>query len=710
MNNVFLFPALAGNLCIEKNNAVICTVSPKGATEMNSFKLKNQVIPHTNIWFLRGIEYLFFGTYYFFVGLKKSFRILNHNSLNQKSLLKTTSKKDTSKKTKTKAVSKNSNSVSANSVSTNSSNVLFQYNPFIITLILMFIAFFVAIIFLGFLPTHLGFGILNKNYSIFVKKLCIALTKIMIFYLILMLIYLIPAMKNLYKFNTAGNIALNSEIELSASTRDLSMFQTRPFKTVLEKESIKKQDKIKEHRATNYLNFVVFSLLLSYLVISLIGLDISAWLRPFANFLIMIICFSVVYELLFLLDTNWIKHKKYIKFISWLVNSSPSQTELLLARASLCEIKFMMQDYERELIKQNEITASDNVAFSFVYSEIKQKMIENGINDISEVDWLIASYFNLPKYEIKFLTQITKQQQKELLSLLARRIKGEPIAKIFEYTEFYGLKMKVDKNVLTPRQETEILTEIAIKEIKKAERNALKKFKHDVKSTAEKIDKKIDKVTVKSEKDSKKSGKRIAVLDLCTGSGAIAIAIAKNTTAKVFATDISTQALEIAQTNAKKNNAQIEVKQSDLFSNLKKKQFFDFIISNPPYIKTDKIKTLQIEVRDFDPIISLDGGFDGLYFYKKIANESPPFLVENGKIFLEIGKGQGSKVKKVLAENFTNIKILKDYNHIDRFVIAQKKTECKKEYIENISSDDKTSKKPKNKKRLNFFKSKKQAI
>ena len=97
------------------------------------------------------------------------------------------------------------------------------------------------------------------------------------------------------------------------------------------------------------------------------------------------------------------------------------------------------------------------------------------------------------------------------------------------------------------------------------------------------------------------------------------------------------------------------------------------IVSNPPYIKTDVIKTLDKEVKDHDPALALDGGIDGLYFYKKIAEEAPKFLTKNGQLLLEIGFDQAKEVKKLLTDNFINIKILKDYNGQNRIIIADKK-------------------------------------
>lgn len=599
MNNINIFPVFAGSMCVYGKNAVICTVSKKGATSLNSYKIKNKLISHQKIWFLRGIEFLIFAVFYFFWGLKQSYNLLYSETGTKKS------KKKKEIKERTANLEKNNATKKSSSTSKIKSKIKFYASKsYTQTIFLFLLAFLCAVFIFGYLSTHLGFWLFSENTSLFVKKLCVGISKIIIFYIFLIILYFFPTVRNFYKFNTAGNIVLNNE-----------------------------NDKLKNHRATNFLNFAVFSLLLSYLVISLIGLNISPWLKPFANFGIMLICFSISYELLNLLDSNWMKFKGIILITSWLINSKPAKTELQAVRSAYYEGELMSENKNRELINEQ---STGNIALSYVYSEIKEKLLQAGITDKDETEWLIATYLNKPKLEIKFINNITKQQYKELQKILARRLKGEPIAKIFEYTEFYGLKIKVNKNVLTPRQETELLVEQAIKQI---------------------------------------GNNNFKVLDLCTGSGAIAIAIAKNTNAKVVASDLSLNAMQIAKENAETNGVKIEFKQSDLFHNFKKKEVFDLIVSNPPYIKTEDIQSLQTEVKDYDPLLALDGGFDGLYYYKKIINEAPNFLMPNGKIFFELGFDQAIKVKKLLTEGFFNIKIAKDYNGISRIIMAEKKPE-----------------------------------
>ena len=214
-----------------------------------------------------------------------------------------------------------------------------------------------------------------------------------------------------------------------------------------------------------------------------------------------------------------------------------------------------------------------------------------------------------------------------------RRIKGEPLTKIFGVADFYGLRFKVTKDVLSPRMETEILVSEVLKDCKKGS----------------------------------------AVLDIGTGSGAIAVSVAKNSESKVYAVDISSEALSVAKENATNNGVKVEFLRSNLFNDLKKKKMFDIIVSNPPYIKSSDIENLMVEVKDYDPMLALDGGKDGLEFYREIVRQAPEYLKENGKLMFEFGKGQASQVKKLMQKDFTDVVIIKDYNKIGRIVKGTKK-------------------------------------
>lgn len=236
-----------------------------------------------------------------------------------------------------------------------------------------------------------------------------------------------------------------------------------------------------------------------------------------------------------------------------------------------------------------------------------------------------------------------KDKAASVAAVLRRRIRGEPLQYILGESEFMGFKFKVNKGVLIPRPETEILVEAAL-EFAAAGR---------------------------------KSGQPIRILELGTGSGCIAVSLAKLLPgSNVIATDISAEAIGVAIENASRNNVaeNIDFLQGDLFDlNGLKNSVFDMIVSNPPYVSTDEIEGLQPEVR-FEPKIALDGGRKGLEFYRAIARDCAVFLKENGLLMLEMGFAQKDAVKDILegSGNFTTIKVIKDYGGIDRVIIAKK--------------------------------------
>ncbi len=234
------------------------------------------------------------------------------------------------------------------------------------------------------------------------------------------------------------------------------------------------------------------------------------------------------------------------------------------------------------------------------------------------------------------MENLEKNKEKQYFEGIKILKKGIPIEHITHQKEFMKLNFFVDKNVLIPRQDTEILVEEVIK-----------------------IAKRI-------------SAKKI--LDLCTGSGAIAVSLAKYLPqTEITAIDISNDALKIAKKNAVSNNVenQITFISSDMFTNLNEEKF-DIIVSNPPYIKTNVIKKLDIQVKN-EPYIALDGGEDGLDFYKKIINESYQYLKCNGYLCLEIGFDQKFDVIELIenAEKFEGTYSKKDLFDNDRIIITR---------------------------------------
>ena len=231
---------------------------------------------------------------------------------------------------------------------------------------------------------------------------------------------------------------------------------------------------------------------------------------------------------------------------------------------------------------------------------------------------------------------LTRQQEDKFFDGISKLSKDIPIEHITHKKEFMKLDFFVDENVLIPRQDTEILVEEVIEIAKKI--NAKK------------------------------------ILDLCTGSGAIAISLAKYlSNTQMTALDISSKALEVAKLNAKTNNveSQITFVESNLLENLPKEKY-DIIVSNPPYIKQDIIKELDREVQK-EPHIALDGGKDGLDFYRKIIDSGYEYLKYGGYLCLEIGYDQKEEVMNLLDNNgqYINKICIKDLYDNDRVIIAK---------------------------------------
>ena len=236
------------------------------------------------------------------------------------------------------------------------------------------------------------------------------------------------------------------------------------------------------------------------------------------------------------------------------------------------------------------------------------------------------------------MKQLDKAKERQYFKKIKILKKGVPIEHITHQKEFMKLSFFVDKNVLIPRQDTEILVEEVINIAKK---NNAKK-----------------------------------ILDLCTGSGAIAVSLAKYLPqAEITAIDISNEALKIAKKNAISNNVenQITFISSDMFTNLNEEKF-DIIVSNPPYIKTNVIKNLDIQVQN-EPYIALDGGKDGLDFYKRIINESYQYLKYSGYLCLEIGFDQKIDIIELIenTERFTGTYSKKDLFDNDRIIVTRLK-------------------------------------
>ena len=264
------------------------------------------------------------------------------------------------------------------------------------------------------------------------------------------------------------------------------------------------------------------------------------------------------------------------------------------------------------------------------------KLQKNNIDDYSiKLKIIIEYFFNIPinKIIVYMNKEVSSKENVEFEKILQKVINGIPVQYITNKQEFMGLKFYVDKNVLIPQPDTEILVEHVIE------------YCNNINYS-------------------------LKILDLCTGSGAIAISLAKYIkNANIYATDISENAIEIANKNAKINKVGINFIKSDMFENIEEKDF-DIIVSNPPYIKTSVISTLSNEVKN-EPYIALDGGKDGLKFYNIIYEKAEKYMNRNGIIFLEIGYDQKENIMNIFKKKYREVYCLKDLNNNDRVIIVK---------------------------------------
>ena len=285
-----------------------------------------------------------------------------------------------------------------------------------------------------------------------------------------------------------------------------------------------------------------------------------------------------------------------------------------------------------------------------------RQLLEEGREELEKAgvaDWALdARYLLMAAFDLDLASLLVKQERQILpgdeseekircyRQMIGRRAERIPLQQILGEQEFMGFPFQVNEHVLTPRQDTETLVELVLRE---------------------------------------RPDPSQSVLDLCTGSGCIALSLARlGGYRRVWASDLSEEALKVAEENAKgllkdpaESKADFRLLKSDLFEGIPKEERFDILTSNPPYIPTEVIEGLEPEVRDHEPRMALDGDEDGLKFYRILAAEAGGFLNPGGAIYLEIGWDQGAKVEELLRQaGFQEIRTVKDLAGKDRVVRA----------------------------------------
>ena len=267
-----------------------------------------------------------------------------------------------------------------------------------------------------------------------------------------------------------------------------------------------------------------------------------------------------------------------------------------------------------ELVRETAKSLSDNAHFE------------------AELIVMSAVGINRTQLVLDSRRDVTEEQRERVSEMVKRRQSGEPLQYILGECEFMSLDFYVESGVLIPRSDTETLVEAVI----------------------EKTD----------------ENKNMKILDICTGSGCIGISTAHfRSSAYVDLIDISDKAIEIAKKNIVRNNVQsrVKVQKMDILNEYPSEKY-DIVVSNPPYIETEVIDTLQTEVKNHEPRLALDGGEDGLIFYRRITEIAPEILKKGGMLAFEIGYNQGKAVSALMGKNFCDVRIIQDFSKNDRVV------------------------------------------
>ncbi len=472
-----------------------------------------------------------------------------------------------------------------------------------------------AILLFMFLPQLAREGLENIfdiKFNIWAKNFIEGGLKLVIFILYIVLVSFIKDIKRTFMYHGAEH-------------KVISCFERGKPLTV---ENARSCSKIHDRCGTTFMVFVmVISILLFAVVESLIGKDVEKIFRILLKVALLPAVAGLSYELLKLLAKTNSKLVLPLKLPGMLLQKittrEPDDEMLEVAIVSFNTVYEMDNDLN---IKPKDFVMPTKR--SELVEKVKIELNENGITEDAESEWIISITLGIKRDQVYTDDLVMPKDIDKINQIVSERISGRPLWYCIGNTDFYGYIINVDERVLIPRPETEILVENALKHVD---------------STSK-------------------------VLDLCTGSGAIAIAIKKEKDSNVFAVDISDSALELASQNAKDNNADIKFIKSNMFENLVGEKF-DVIVSNPPYIMSQDILTLQNEVKDFEPHLALDGGEDGFDFYKIIANNVKDYLTDNGVVLLECGINQAQEIKNMLI-GFNKVEIIKDYNGIERIVKA----------------------------------------
>lgn len=444
--------------------------------------------------------------------------------------------------------------------------------------------------------------------------------KLVIFILYLWLITILSDIKRLYMYHGAEHKTINAYehgLELTP-------------------ENVRESSRIHDRCGTSFLFIVV---IINVVLISLVNWAFESYVYHAENgalrFLINLGIELVLLPLIAGISYEFLRF--FAKFDNKFVNIFKAPGKLLQKKLttrepddSMLEVaiaafnKVLEMDADPDVPETNFVTGG---ILSVMLEDTKKKFAEAGIDE-SDAEWIYSLVLSIKRSELTTERNVKPSESKKIKEIAEKRLQGRPLWYIIGDTEFMGCKIKVDERALIPRPETEILADAVVKSAENGDR----------------------------------------ILDMCTGSGCIAVSVAKALKGKnciVTAADVSDAAIMLAEENAKLNDVNVHFVVSDLFTNVRGR--YNIIVCNPPYIKSGEIPFIQKEVREHEPRVALDGGEDGLEFYRRIARDVRSYLAKDGMLIMECGEGQANEILQIFPKRDYAI-VLKDFSGVERFV------------------------------------------
>ena len=446
--------------------------------------------------------------------------------------------------------------------------------------------------------------------------------RLLVFILYILLISLIPSLKRVFMCHGAEH-------------KTITCYEEGKELTI---ENVRGCSRVHDRCGTTFLFLVMIVSILVFSLVNVVAARLNIYtdndtLNGVIRFLLKILMLPIVagvsYEILRLLAKTRSKIFFIFKLPGLLLQKlTTREPEDGMIECAIAAFKMVLAMDSDPSIPERVFATQGKM--SWLLKNTKKRFADNNIEE-DEAEWIFSLVLKIPKSAVASEERIIKvDQAKEIIRIADERLTGRPLWYVIGDTDFCGYTIKVDERVLIPRPETEEMVMMAIAAVEQGQ----------------------------------------TVLDLCTGSGAIAIAAYKELEksgrkCKVTAVDISAEALELAKENAAANEADVLFIQSDMFSRIRGR--FDLIISNPPYIPTATVNTLQREVKNYEPRLALDGGKDGLDFYRRIAAEAGKYLARGGMLIMEVGEGQAQDVVKLFKGQSYSM-ISQDFNGVERYV------------------------------------------